>query len=232
MRTLGILFLAVLAAQTAQAQVYFRADSGISFSEGVDFKDSDPNTFLICGNQACSQPGKLEDFGNAFIFSAGLGYRVGAHARADVVLGYRRYYLNMSDAGAPPAQFTANVQSLSAMLNAYIDFPSGAWVPFVGAGVGQAKNKIGTLSFDDGAGFQGNVAGGTHSGRAWAVMAGAGFPVAGGGTIEFGYRYVDLGKVETAAGASVMVNGVVVPPPYPGASGNLRAHELTIGVRF
>jgi opacity protein-like surface antigen len=231
MKTVCVLAFLALAVP-AQAQVYFRLDSGISFSSGVDFHDNDPSAFLICGNEPCTQAGKLKDFGNAFIFGAGVGYRMGPYARSDVTLGYRRYYLNRADAGVPATNYTANLQSMNAMLNLYIDFPSAAWIPFVGAGFGRAKNKLGTISFDDGAGFQGNVTGGTVSGPAWAAMAGAGFPVQGGGTIEFGYRYVDLGKVEAAAGGTVTVSGVPVPVPYPGATGNLRAHELTIGVRF
>jgi opacity protein-like surface antigen len=65
-------------------------------------------------------------------------------------------------------------------------------------------------------------------------MAGVSIPQAGW-TLDLGYRYVDLGKFETGTG--LFINGAPAPTapgfgPYPGASGRLTAHELTVGIRF
>ncbi len=232
MMALGSFLAALAASSAAQAQLYYRVDTGYSKSTGADFKDKDLNLFLICGDAACNTPGSLKDFGSSIILSAGAGYRFNSNVRGDVTLGYRpTYKLDQSDASSPPTKFKADVKSLSLMANGYYDFPMTGWTPYLGAGLGFAQNKIGTVSFDDGAGFKGTVPGGTKSGFAWAVTAGAGIPLPNNLTLDVGYRFIDLGKVETAAG-DVIVNGTVAPPPYPGATGKLRAHELTVGVRF
>ena len=226
------LFVAVLAAAgTVQAQLYWRLDSGYSKSLKADVKDS--NLVLICGDPACNTPGTLDkDVGSSTILSGGVGSRFSSNMRADVTLGYRGgYKIDASDQGVPAARFRADVKSLALMVNGYHDFSLAASTPYLGAGLGFAHNKVGTVSFDDGAGFRGSVPGGTKSGFAWALMAGVGIPISGSLTLDIGYRFIELGKIETATG-DVIINGAVVPPPYPGATGKLKAHELTIGLRF
>jgi len=232
-RTAAVLFaLALCGADAAQAQLYFRGDIGASISTGANFGDNESSNFLICGNAPCTAPGRFPDFGNAVVLGAGMGARMGPNARIEAALAYRGYSLRALDAGAPAAEFKANISSASAMANAYYDFTGGGWVPYVGVGIGAAQNRIDTLSFSDGFSFFGSVPGGTKSGFAWSVMAGAGLPLSRDTVLDFGYRYIDLGKVEIPAGGAVTVNGVIVPPPYGGATGNLRAHEFIVGVRF
>jgi len=62
---------------------------------------------------------------------------------------------------------------------------------------------------------------------AWALMAGFGAPISKAYTLDFGYRYIDLGKIEFAPG--------IIDPAgtsYDGLAGKLRAHEFFVGVRF
>ena len=226
-------FLATLvAAGAAQAQVYWRVDSGFSKSLKADIKDQDPSSFLICGDAACNTPGKLDkDVGSSIILSGGVGRRFNPNMRADVTLGFRGgYKLDDSDKSVPATRFKADVKSLALMVNGYRDFPLAAWTPYVGAGLGFAQNKVGTISFDDGAGFTGTAPGGTKTGFAFAVMAGAGIPL-GGLTLDVGYRFISLGKIESSS-SDVVIGGAVVPPPYGGVTGKLKAHELTVGLRF
>lgn len=225
-------FLVMLcAAGAAQAQLYFRADTGYSRSTGADFRDNDSSLNLICGDPSC-QAGKFDDFGSSIILGAGVGTRLNPNVRTDVTLGYRKYKLDQSDSGVPPAKFTADITSLALMANGYYDFSTSGVSPYVGIGIGVAQNKLGTVSFDDGAAFRGNVPGDTKTGAAFAVMLGAGIPLGQSLVLDVGYRYVDLGEVRSKTDAAVTVNGVVVPPPYPGATGHVRAHELTVGLRF
>ena len=228
--TVAVLALAFPGA--AQAQLYFRGDIGASFSTGADFGDNDASNFLICGNPPCTVPGRFSNFGNAAVLGAGMGARMSPNARIEAALAYRYYALHAFDGGAPSAEFKANISSASAMANAYYDFAGPGWVPYLGVGIGTAQNRIDTLSFSDGFSFFGSVPGGTKSSFAWSFMAGAALPLSRDTMLDLGYRYVDLGKVEIPSGGAVTVNGAVVPPPYGGATGNLRAHELLIGVRF
>ena len=227
----GCFLVSLCAAGTAQAQLYFRADTGYSKSTGANFKDNDPNLNLICGNAAC-QSGQFDDFGGTVILSAGVGTRLNPNVRTDVTLGYRKYKLDQTDNGAPPTKFTADIKSLAVMANGYYDFSAGGVKPYAGIGIGAARNNLGAISFDDGAGFRGNVPGDTKTGFAFAVMLGASIPLGQTLVLDVGYRYTDLGDVKSKTNAPVTVNGVVVPPPYPGATGNLRANELVIGLRF
>lgn len=224
--------LALPAAAGAQAQLYFRGDLGTSLSTNADFGDNDPNNFLICGNPPCTAPGRFSDFGNALVLDAAMGARMSPNARIEAMLGYRSYAFRALDGGIPSTEFRANVTSVSAMLNGYYDFPGQGWTPYLGVGIGTSQNKIDTLSFDDGLSFFGSVPGGSRSDFAWSFMAGAGIPLSYSTTLDFGYRYMDLGKVEIPSGAPVTIGGVVTPPAYGGATGNLRAHEFTVGVRF
>jgi len=230
--TIALCALALCGAGAAQAQLYFRGDIGASLSTSANFGDNESNNFLICGNAPCTVPGRFSDFGSAGVLDAGMGARIGPNARIEAALGYRNYALRAFDAGVPSAEFKANISSVSAMANAYYDFAGPGWVPYLGLGIGTAQNKIDTLSFTDGFSFFGSVPGGTKSNFAWSLMAGAGLPLSRDTTLDLGYRYMDLGKVEIPAGVPVTSNGVIVPPPYGGATGNLRAHEFTIGVRF
>jgi opacity protein-like surface antigen len=230
--TAAVFALAFSAAGAAQAQLYFRGDLGASISTNANFGDNDPNNFLICGNAPCTVPGRFSDFGNTLVLDAGIGSRLSPNARIEAMVGYRGYELRAFDSGVPSTEFRANITSVNAMANAYYDFEGRGWKPYLGLGIGTAQNKIDSLRFDDGFSFFGSTPGGTHSNFAWSFMAGAGIPLSYETTLDFGYRYIDLGKVEIPAGGPVTVAGAVTPPPYGGATGNLRAHEFTIGVRF
>jgi opacity protein-like surface antigen len=61
-------------------------------------------------------------------------------------------------------------------------------------------------------------------------MAGAGVPVSSVylQTLDFGYRYIDLGRLQTDSGP--LTGGST--PTYSGSSGKLKAHELMMGWRW
>jgi opacity protein-like surface antigen len=116
------------------------------------------------------------------------------------------------------------------MANGYWDF-TVPWPvkPYVGVGLGWASNKVDDVEGNDG-GFIFKVPGGTKSDVAWALMAGVSWPINPTLTLDIGYRYSDLGKIETDSG-NITFGGVPVGT-YSGASGKLQAHKLMIGLRF
>jgi opacity protein-like surface antigen len=206
----------------AMRGLYFRLDIGLSQSTGADIKDKDfAGSGIICGDANCTVPGKLKDVGVGAVLSGGIGYRFSSHVRADLILGFRGYVLNASDASVPATKFKAPVISSSAIAGCYYDFATAGWTPYVGAGVGFAANDIGTVTLDNGAGLNGAFSGGSKSGVAGAIMAGVGIPLSPGSALDIGYRFVSLGKLEIAAEGG-----------YGGATGKLNAHELTLGLRF
>jgi len=198
-------------------------------------KDQNPDLPQICGDTLCAEPGRLEKaVGSSIVLSAGVGRRFGPNMRADVTVGYRGgYKLDASDKFDPPNHFMADVKSLALMVNLYGDLPLAALTPYVGTGLGVSRNRIGTITLDDGAGSTGTAPGGTKTGLALAFMVGAGIPLSGL-TLDVGYRFIDLGKIDSGAG-DVIIDNIVVgvtTTPYAGATGRLRAHELTVGLRF
>src|SRR5882724_2862899 len=108
------------------------------------------------------------------------------------------------------------------MANGYYDFSANGVSPYVGIGVGVAQNKLGTVSFDLG-GIAGNVPGDTKTGVAFSIMLGASIPLEQTLVLDVGYRYIDLGEVQSKAGGDLTAGGVVtggaIVLQYPGATG-------------
>jgi len=208
---------------TIRQPVYFRFDAGFSMSTGTNLQDANfANSGIICGDPACTSPGKLSNVGGGPVLSLGLGYRFSEGLRGDITFGYRFSRLNDTDASVPATRFKADVSSLTAMANGYYDFGSSGMRPYLGLGVGVSRNRVGSIEFDDGAGFAGTVPGGSKTDLAAAFMAGVGIPM-DGWMLDIGYRYISMGKIKTDADP---VTG------YDGATGKLMAHELTLGMRF
>jgi len=135
---------------------------------------------------------------------------------------------------AAPSSYSADITSYNVMVNGYVDFPlqrTKTIVPYVGGGLGYARNKIDDISNPNLPPLppgSSTLPGGTKSGLAWQVSLGVGIQLAPKIILDIGYRYLDSGKIETSAGN---VTGFFAQP-YDGATGYLRAHELQLGVRF
>ncbi len=140
-----------------------------------------------------------------------------------------------------------HVSSMVLLANAYLDL--GTWyglTPFVGAGVGLAQNKVSgvtdtgyatnlvTASADPvNVGFAatsavyGTAGNATKTNFAWAAMAGVGYEVAQNLKLELGYRYLNLGKMQT--GTYSCANPC---NPYNLQAKTLDAHEFRFGMRW
>jgi opacity protein-like surface antigen len=234
--TLAAVTLLASASSVVQAQLYLRADLGYSWSRNADIKDKNfPLDQGICGNAACTVPGKLKDVGDSAILGGGVGWRLNPNVRVDGTLAYRGWYdLDKNDAAN--TKYKADVKSWNLMLNGYYDFAAKGVSPYVGAGIGWARNKVDSIKATNpiAPGVTITAPGGTKSSFAWALMAGVGVPLNPTMTLDVGVRYTDLGKLETNSGGLTAAAGAVVVPAgtYSGAKGNLRAWEFTVGLRF
>ena len=218
----------LLAAGSAQAQFYIRADGAFSKSTNAGFQDNDPTTgFLISGDAAGTVPGQFNDFGNGAAVSVGAGTRFSPSGRIDVTAAYRKYKLDQSDKFAPPTSFKADITSMAVMANLYLELAEGGVTPYIGGGVGMSQNKLGDVALDN-SGIQGTIQGDTKLGFAWGAMLGFSFPLASHLAIDIAYRFMDLGDVQTKQALTIAGTAV----PYSGASGHLRAHEIAVGLRF
>ena len=221
MATLAVAVGALVAAP-AQAQMYWRLEIGYSKPNDADFKDNNFNDAgVIWADPSGTQPGTLNKIDGSSIVGGGVGYRFTSGLRGDVLLAYRGFYA--LDDKTFEADYHANITSTTLMVNGYYDFTVGSVRPYIGAGIGLARNETDTLVQDFRLGFANTFAGASREDTAVALMAGVGIPYAGW-TLDIGYRYIDLGKFETSNRAAFGVSS--------GHTGKLSAHEFTLGARF
>jgi opacity protein-like surface antigen len=152
-------------------------------------------------------------FDAAPLFGIGVGYQFNNFIRADVTGEYRGsanfHGLDISTAGGTtfPDHYSASKSEWLFLANLYADL--GTWwcvTPFVGAGVGVSYNTISNFR-DLGVGSSGLIGGNASTGfanaattanLAWALHAGLAYKVTPGFSVELAYRYLNLGKAQTA----------------------------------
>jgi opacity protein-like surface antigen len=189
-------------AHAAPTFFYVRADAGGSFPTGSDLDGFDPSP----------------------VFGAGIGFSPLPFLRTDLTLTYRSEYSGSATdtTTLPGTTLTAksNIKSLVGMANAYYDFPTFASVtPYVGGGIGVARNELGTTTIAAGGTQIAAFGGSTKTQFAWQVGGGVAFSVLPTIAIDLAYHYLDAGKFESATFAGST------------ASGRLKAHEVTAGIR-
>jgi opacity protein-like surface antigen len=90
---------------------------------------------------------------------------------------------------------STSIQSSTIMFNAYYDFGRwGSFVPYVGAGVGVARNEMDGVTFSTSPNTQ---SGDTNWSLALSVMAGAGVQLSERVILDLGYRFIDMGKAQS-----------------------------------
>ena len=113
------------------------------------------------------------------------------------------------------ANGTAELESQSLFLNAYYDIDTGTkFTPYVGGGIGYAKLK-GSIS-------NGGVklASDSDTNFAWQLGAGIAYAVNKNISVDFGYRYTDMGDLT----ANIY--------PTEKFKIDVDSHELLLGVRY
>ena len=147
-------------------------------------------------------------FDSAGIFGLGAGYQFNNWFRADVTGEFRG---NATLHGLDIVSFNGGIIGTDeyhgsksewlVLANAYVDL--GTWwcvTPFIGAGVGASRNTI--SNFQDINTPNLSVAFAPSASKwdfAWALHAGVAYKVTPNVTLEFAYRYVDLGDAVTGA---------------------------------
>jgi opacity protein-like surface antigen len=173
-------------------------------------------------------------------FGLGIGYKVNDWFRADLTGEYRgKANFHGSDnvtfnGGQGVDNYTGSKSEWVFMANAYVDL--GTWwcvTPYIGAGIGGANIKISGFRDD------GFIIGGANAvtyaedaskwNFAWALHAGLSYKVTQSMSIDFGYRYIDLGSATTGptrAFDGTFSNG------GPFTFNHITSHDLKLGVRW
>jgi opacity protein-like surface antigen len=228
---------------------YLRGDIGMTnqsfgslHSQNIDFVNT-------------NFPGSLQNHGFGFdsstSFDLGAGYQFNNWLRADITGEYRGK-ANLHGSQSIPTNsafalannqvevnnYTGSKSEWVFMANAYVDL--GTWwgvTPFVGAGIGTARNTISGFR-DDGftAPNFGAVSGvstfyGDDASKwnfAWALHAGLSYRVTPNVSLELAYRYINLGDGMT--GATHAFDGSVVADPF--ILKNITSQDVKFGVRW
>ena len=175
---------------------------------GLGFDQSKEATFMDSNCRGAHTYGcpyhALGDFGTSAVLEFGLGHDTGSTMRYELLFEYRPRFNFEGEANyfSDPTKeesVRAKLSSLSAMVAAFADLDRSANSPFIGFGIGMARNKVGTKTMT----FPGTMTilpGNTSSDLAWMVTAGFGVVLDERATLDVAWRYTDLGKVRTGAG--------------------------------
>jgi len=180
-----------------------------------------------------------EDFDSSPLFGLGVGYQWNTWLRTDLTGEYRGkanfHGLDIVRSGGTNStdEYRASKSEWLVLANIYADL--GTWysfTPFIGAGVGVSYNTISNFLDVCTTCAGGSVATGATTSKwnfAWALHAGVSYKVNNQLTLEFAYRYVDLGNA--MAGDLITYNGinnVYNPMEFR----NITSHDLKFGVRW
>lgn len=224
---------------------YLRVDGGYSWSGKPSITETQ-----VCGS--CSTTYDLTDtnMSSGWSIGGGVGLHVTNRIRAD--LTYDHLFDNSVTgwlgSGELQGQRHFDVKSDVFLANVYYDFNLGSrFTPYIGAGIGFARNKTGSGTVDDCGCVIGDIASGSSTSFAAAGMAGvaitlrSGETVVGGGmkdapvvvengrklALDIGYRYLYLGDVSTGAVTRAGATFSDDPTVH-----NMDDHQLRVGLRY
>ena len=189
--------------------VYVRMDTGLGFAGSFDMS-------------AAAGSGSQEEIGNKYSISAGVGYRLDDMFRGDLTLDYHPG-MELSATAAGGGAATTEVEAFNTLLNVYADYQAFEGItPYVGAGVGSAHLKTGSLV----TGGLSTETGSTTHNLAFALMTGATVPVTEIADIDFGYRYLNMGSARQSGSFADGTSGTA------SEFQDLTVHEFRAGLQI
>jgi opacity protein-like surface antigen len=208
---------------TSPHHCYLRGDVGYSWSRDPDAKFTQTDLGGLFVTDAASAT-----MDNSWLAGVGVGCGTGSRGiRGELMVDWHGDR-DIAAALATPLGGIGHtsVQTTTLMFNGYYDLGSyRGLVPYVGAGVGLAYNRMEDVAFTGNA--LANVIGGDNRwSLAWSLMAGVGYQVSDRATLDFGYRYIDMGKAESG----IIDNTGATNPKM--RIDDLAAHEFKVGLRF
>jgi opacity protein-like surface antigen len=120
-----------------------------------------------------------------------------------------------------------SIQTYTMMLNVYHDLGNfNRVVPYLGAGVGVAYHTVDDVYFTGNPNLVNRISGDSDLSFAWSLMAGVGYQISERAILDFGYRYIDMGKASSGRNDTA---GFVNPAVK---IDDIEAHEFKIGLRY
>ena len=245
--------IALVWADEGQSPFYLRLGIGAEWSRDTSFSDrdcsaTDPAALFGCSNGPDGRPiGAYGDFGSSAAFEIGVGRYINHWLRTEIAVHYASDLdfsgqANFSGVALNQQPVSADANSLVAALNAYIDLAAlfdnknAALRPFIGAGIGYARNRISAMTYQFpslGAGDVTITPSGEASNFAWSLSAGVDYRIARDKTVELLYRYSDMGSMRTDPGdITVVRDGVKRLIRIDSTEADLSTNALMLGFRY
>ncbi|SDR32949.1 outer membrane protein [Pseudovibrio sp. Tun.PSC04-5.I4] len=165
------------------------------------------------------------------VVGAGVGYRFNDFIRTDLTVDYEwdsDFFGKSACGGACSyAIQRSKIDVWTILFNAYADLGNyNGFMPYLGAGVGVSYVNVHGGNFANPSTGHGKYPGGNKWNLSWALMAGVGYDINENWKIDAGYRYLDIGEVETKK--FDRGGGKMVSVKYE----DLAAHEVRVGLRY
>ncbi len=201
--------------------------------------DSDEITFIDAGSAV-----NAVDFNGSWLGEVGAGCGQGSRGwRGEIMFGFRSKQkltgipaeyegtLVGDPVNTPPEDIddplNTSIRSLTLMFNLYRDL--GRWgpvVPYIGAGIGMAFNEMSEVYFTGNPNLVNRIEGNEETSFAWSVMAGVAYQISPRAILDLGYRYIDLGDIESGTIDDAGFKNPAVEVE------DLSAHEIKLGLRY
>lgn len=201
---------------------YIRGDLGYSWSQdpSARFTQTDIGGLFLTDSASAS-------IANSWIGGAGLGCGSGSRGiRGELMFDWHGDRDLKGTLAAPlGGTFSSSIKTYTLMFNGYYDLGSiRGFVPYVGAGVGLAHNAMGGVAFTA---LPNVIEGADRWSLAWSLMTGVGYQITDRMTLDFGYRYLDMGKAQSGVCDSA---GACTNPRV--RIDDIAAHEFKVGIRY
>lgn len=174
-----------------------------------------------------------EEIDDTWMVGVGVGRKFNSWLRADVTVDYEfpADFEATTPCPAPCGGATTNsetgeLSAWTALANLYLDLGNfSGFVPYVGAGAGMAYVKMDDIVTES-AGIFTDIGDASDWNFAWALMAGFAYEFSPNLALDAGYRYIDLGEVDsdTLTGFGAGDGDFTYD--------DLRAHEIRVGLRY
>lgn len=228
---------------TASRGFYFQGDAGYAVTRDTDLKRIEGSNNTI-GPAAFPMRG---DIGEGAAVALSVGYDLGNAYRIDIsvqrLIGLETEMRHQQNAASSNLSITrGDVTAWTFMVGGAVhplsrmapDLLPRWFSPYLRAGIGLAYIETDRLRTLPGGAFAGagpfSTPGGTATKFAWTLGAGVDLKLAERVTLDVGYRYLDLGKLNYDSGT---LTGPGISEPFGRASGaELQTHTFTMGLRY
>lgn len=224
-----------ISAPSQVSNCYFRGDVGSSWSANPTLRWTADDGLGAAG-AGLQERVTRTNMDNTWTGGVGMGCGSGSRGfRYEAMLGYhgQRGINGMTAPFDDGTGIVASrlihsaVTSYTGMVNGYFDLGNfRGFVPYIGAGVGLAYHQMDEYSLPSATARPYRVTGDNDLTFAWSAMAGVGYQISDRAILDFGYRYIDLGR---AASGRADPNSFT---PSKLSVDSMTAHEFKVGLRY